>query len=136
TGESTWRNCVFGVDTTTRNATNYTLEIAGGAPRLYFENCTFEAYLGASGGSSSHVLIGASGIDRYMQMNNCKLLNSTKSGATAMAQAFNLNAAIGGLIYFQNSWAMATAIETATTNQIFLTNAAVSQSGSKPLNNT
>ena len=32
---------------------NYTIELAGGAPRLHFENCTFEAQLGASGGSSS-----------------------------------------------------------------------------------
>ena len=29
-GETTFRDCVFGVDTTVRNATNYTVEIAGG----------------------------------------------------------------------------------------------------------
>lgn len=99
TGESTWRNCVFGVDTTVRNATNYTVEIAGGAPRLTFENCDFEADLGASGGSSSHVLIGADGIDRYALFKNCRFLNSVDSGATAMAQAFNINSAPGGTIF-------------------------------------
>lgn len=103
TGESTWRSCVFGVDTVTRNATNYTLEIAGGAPRLYFEDCDFEAYLGASGGASSHVLVGASGIDRYAKFVGCRFGASGQSGATAMAQAFNVNASAGGAILLDQS---------------------------------
>ncbi len=98
TGETTWRNCVFGVDTITRNATNYTLELAGGAPRLYFENCDFEAYLGASGGASSHVLVGAAGIDRYVKFVGCRFGASGQSGGTTMAQCFNVNGAPGGAI--------------------------------------
>lgn len=98
TGETTFRSCVFGVDTVTRNATNSTVEIAGGAPRITFENCDFEAYLGSSGAASTHVLIGAAGIDRYVNFKNCRFLNSTKSAATAMTQCFSVNSAAGGFV--------------------------------------
>lgn len=99
TGETTWRSCVFGVDTVTRNATNYTVELAGGAPRLTLLDCIFEAYLGASGGASSHVLIGASGIDRYVDFVRCRFHAAGDSGGTAMAQAFNVNGAPGGTVF-------------------------------------
>ncbi len=102
TGESTFRSCVFGVDTTTRNATNYTTEFVGGAPRITFTDCDFEAYLGASGGSSSHVLIGASGIDRYMNFTNCRFMNSSGSGATTMTQCFNVSSSAGGMVLLNN----------------------------------
>lgn len=98
TGETTWRNCVFGVDTITRNATNYTLEIAGGAPRCTIDGCDFEAYLGASGGGSSHILIGASGIDRYLNIRRSAFMNSTGSGATAMTQCMNISGSAGGMV--------------------------------------
>lgn len=98
TGENTFRNCVFGVDTTVRNATNYTIEIAGGAPRISFENCDFEADLGSSGGSSSHLLVGASGIDRYLQFKRCRFMNSIGSGATAMTQCLNVSGSAGGIV--------------------------------------
>lgn len=103
TGETTWRNCVFGVDTAVRNATNYTLEISGGAPRCTLEGCDFEADLGASGTGSSHLLIGASGIDRYLNIRNCIFGNSTKSSGSTMTQCMNLNAAAGGYVLLHNS---------------------------------
>ncbi len=102
TGEITIRNSVFGVDTTTRNATNYTLEITGGAPRVTLENCDFEAYLGASGSSSSHLLIGSGGIDRYLKFDRCKFMNSTGSGATAMTQALNVSSSAGGMVLLED----------------------------------
>jgi hypothetical protein len=102
TGETTFRNCVFGVDTETRNATNYTIEIAGAAPRVTFDNCDFEAYIGSTGASGSHVLIGANGIDRYLNFNNCRFLNAVGAGATTMTQAMNLNASAGGRVYLNN----------------------------------
>lgn len=127
TGESTFRSCVFGVDTATRNGTNYTIEIAGGAPRLTFENCDFEAYLGSSGAASAHLLIGASGIDRYLNFIGCRFLNAVKSGATAMTQAFSLNSAIGGLVVLNGCTGVGfTHYETSPTNQVFLDNAAPS----------
>lgn len=100
-GETTWRDCVFGVDTATRNATNYTVEIASspGAPRMSMIDCSFEAYLGASGGSSSHLLIGASSIDRYFDFVRCRFHASGNSGATAMAQAFNTSSSAGGTVF-------------------------------------
>jgi hypothetical protein len=97
-GETTFRSCVFGLDTIVRNATNYTVEIAGAAPRVTFENCDFEADLGGSGGGSSHLLVGAVGIDRYLNLIGCRFMNSIKSGATTMTQALNVNAAAGGVI--------------------------------------
>ncbi len=103
TGETTWRDCVFGVDTTVRNATNYTVEIAGGSPRLYFENCDFEARLGSSGTSASHILIGASGIDRYAKFQDCRFANFASN---AMAQALNVNASPGGTVLLDQSTIM------------------------------
>jgi hypothetical protein len=102
TGEVTWRNCVFGVDTIARNATNYTLEIAGGAPRCTLQGCDFESDLGASGGSSCHILIGASGIDRYLNIRDCIFGNATKSSGTAMTQCYNVNASAGGYVLMHN----------------------------------
>lgn len=103
TGESTFRSCVFGVDTIVRNAANHTVEIAGGAPRITFDDCDFEADLGASGAGSSHLLIGASGIDRYLNMTNCRLMNSIGSGATAMTQALNVSASAGGIVLLKDT---------------------------------
>lgn len=99
-GETLWQQCVFGVDTVTRNATNYTVEIASapGAPRCSMMDCAFEAYLGASGGASSHLLIAAAGIDRYLDLVRCRFHNSGNSGATAMAQCFNISVSAGGTV--------------------------------------
>ena len=120
-GESIWNNCVFGVDTETRNATNYTLEIAGNAPRLSLVDCVFEAYLGASGGASSHLLIGAAGIDRYIDFVRCRFHNALNAGATVMEQAFNLNAAMGGTVFLDQCTfdkSGITAIQTTPTTQL------------------
>ena len=121
TGETTFRNCVFGVDTQTRNATNYTIEIAGGAPRVTFENCDFEAYLGSSGTGASHVLIGASGIDRYMNFKGCRFMNSTGSGASTMAQVFNVSSSAGGMVLLDRCTAFgATHWETSASGRVLL----------------
>lgn len=127
TGEITMRNCVLGGDTLQRGAANYTLEIAGGAPRITLINCDFEADLAVGGTGGSHILIGASGIDRYLNLVNCRFINDTKSSGSAMTQLMHLDAAIGGLILWHNSVAVGvTHIETSPTNQIFLSNAAPS----------
>lgn len=98
TGETTWNNCVFGVDTAARNATNYTVEIAGGAPRCSFQNCDFEAILGSSGTSAAHLLIGSAGIDRYLEILTSRFWNATKSTGSTMAQAMNVSATAGGFV--------------------------------------
>lgn len=132
-GESSWYDCVFGVDTVTRDATNYTLELAGGAPRLHFENCTFEAYLGSSGGSSSHLLIGAAGIDRYVKFKGCEFHASGSSGGTAMAQAVNVNTSAGGTVLFDQSTfgPGITAIQTTPVNAVQINMVASTTGGGK-----
>ena len=137
TGESTWRNCVFGVDTVTRNATNYTLELAGNAPRLSFENCTFEAYLGASGGASSHLLIGAAGIDRYADFVGCRFHAAGDSGGTTMAQVLNVSSSAGGTVYLdQCSFGHgATAWQTSPSANVVMNMTAPSAGGGKTITN-
>jgi len=121
TGESLFRNCVFGVDTEARNVTNYTVEITTGAPRLTFENCDFECLLGSSGGSSSHVLIGADGIDRYLNFKGCRFLNSILSTGTTMTQALNINAAAGGVVLLDRCTSFgATHWETTASGSVYL----------------
>lgn len=102
TGECTFRNCWFGTDTATRNATNYTIELTGGAARLQFDDCTFGAFLGSSGAAAAHVLVGASGIDREMAMNNCRFWNATLIAGTVMNQVFVINADPGGWVNMHN----------------------------------
>ena len=102
-GETTWQNCVFGGDTETRNATNYTVEIAGNAPRLSMIDCEFEAYLGSSGTASSHLLVGAAGIDRYLDLVRCRFHASGSSGGSSMAQALNVDTAAGGTVFIDQS---------------------------------
>lgn len=137
TGESTFRSCVFGVDTVVRNATNYTLEIAGGAPRLSFYDCDFEADLGASGASSSHVLIGSAGIDRYCNFINCRFMDSTKSGGTTMTQCFNVSSSAGGFVFLDQCTIVGiTKPETTASNSIFINNSAVSATAGIAINNT
>jgi hypothetical protein len=131
-GESTFDHCVFGTNTTTRNATNYTLEIAGAAPRLTFDHCSFRALLGSAGGTSSHVLIGTSpsGIDRECVFRYSRFLNSIKSGATAMAQVFNVSATAGGGVLLDQCTAFGcTAWETTPSNSVYTNMGAVSAPG-------
>lgn len=120
TGETTFRGCVFGADTLQRGATNYTVEIAGGAPRVSFFDCDFESDLAAGGASGSHVLIGSAGIDRYCKFQNCTFISDTLSGGTAMAQAFNVSASAGGVVMldFCTSFGV-TAWETTPSNSVF-----------------
>lgn len=130
TGETTFRNCVFGVDTIQRNATNYTVEIAGGAPRITFEGCDFESDLGSSGTASSHLLIGASGIDRYLMLSGGHFLSATKSGGSAMAQAFNVSASAGGVVLMDQCEAFGvTAWETSPSGSIYMNQSAISAPG-------
>lgn len=120
TGESTFRNCVFGADTLQRGAANYSLEIAGNAPRMTFENCLFVADLAAGGTASSHVLIGVAGIDRACRFSQCQFLSDTFSGGSAMAQALNISGSAGGIVLLDQCTAFGiTAWQTTpTTNTV------------------
>lgn len=100
-GENTFLNCVFGVDTEARNATNYTLEFLSGSgtPRNYFIGCDFEALLGSSGGSACHIYVAASGsIDRYAKFERCTFNNAVNSTGTTMTACALIAASAGGYI--------------------------------------
>lgn len=114
TGECTFRGCVFGVDTISRGAANYNIEIAGGAPRVSFEDCDFEAMIGAGGTGGGWVLVGSAGIDRYLDFKNCLFMNAVNSTASTLTQGFNLSGSAGGMVNLINSpWVGATHAETS-----------------------
>ena len=136
-GETTLQNCVFGDDTTTRNATNYTVEIAGAAARLSFIDSVFEALLGSSGGASSHLLIGANGIDRYLDIVRCRFHADVLGGpgGTAMAQALNVSTSAGGAIILDQSVAAngITAWQTTPTTNVQMNMTAPGAGGGKAI---
>ncbi len=134
-GETTWQNCVFGVDTEDRNATNYTLEIAStpGAPRLSIIDSVFEGRLGASGGGSSHILIGASGLDRYLDIVRCRFHNFS---TTAMTQVLNISSSAGGnVILDQSTFNGGTAWQTTPTTNVVMNMTSPSSGGGKAITN-
>ena len=137
TGENTFRNCIFGVDTITRGVANYTVELAGGLPRCHFIGCEFE--MDASAATPAHLYTAAaSALDRYTYMENCTFMNSIGSGATTINQVASLAASAGGFIVMTNCrWVGATHLETTASNQIWIDMPAPSNSaGGKTINNT
>lgn len=130
TGEVTWRECVFGVNTVQRGAANYTVEFAGGAPRCSMIDCDFQADLAAGGTASSHIAIDAGGLDRELVLRRCRFQNSIKSGASAMAQVFNVNGAPGGAILMDQCEAFGgTAWETTPGGFVYANMQAISVPG-------
>lgn len=110
TGENLFVGCTIGLDTVVRatNA-NASLEVAGGSPRNTFRSCIFQAL--CSDVSDVHVLVGASGIDRYLLLENCSFINAVDSTASALSAAISANAAAGGSILVQGGMSVgATAI--------------------------
>jgi hypothetical protein len=137
TNNNSFRNCLFGADAVIRNAANATLELTNAASRNSFEDCTFEAQLGSSAAAAVHVLGAATNfIDFWTTFKRCRFYNDTKSGATAMSQAFNLASSAGGFILLDGCWSVgATAIEATPTNNIYINMAAVSASSGLGINN-
>lgn len=120
TGETTWRKCYFGADTEQRNATNYTVELTGAAPRLTFEDCDFDGQLGSSGTASSHVLIGAAGIDRFVAFKDCRFWSDTLSSGSTMAEAFNVSGSAGGVVLLDQCTAFGiTHFETSASGSVY-----------------
>lgn len=101
-GENSFFNCTFGLDTVTRGAANASLEFAGATPRNNFDRCTF--LMDASASSPFHILgTGADCLDRVQWFQDCVFLNSIKSGGTGITAVGSLtNAAPGGLILLKS----------------------------------
>lgn len=133
-GETTWRRCVFGVDTADRGAANFTLEITNAAPRLTLEDSVFEARLGAAGGGASHLLIAAAGLDRYLDLVRCRFHNFS---TTAMAQALNVSVAAGGTVFMDQCTfgPGITAWQTAPTANVVMNMTAPGAGGGKAIQN-
>lgn len=115
-GENNFIGCTIGLDTIVRSAANASLECLAGTARNLFRKCVFQ--MDASANSPLHITVGADGIDRYLLLDDCMLINSVESGATAISAAIIANASAGGAVLLQNAFSLgATAI--ATTGPVY-----------------
>jgi hypothetical protein len=83
-GEHTFVNCTFGVDTIAAATGVRCLSMTGGTPRNIFRNCNFLSYASA-GGAMFVEWETLSAVDRYMIFDNCSFINT---GATTIDSAF------------------------------------------------
>lgn len=99
--ENLFRNCFIGTDTVTRSAANANLQLASGAARNQFIDCTFAMY--TSSASSLFVLVAAAaGCDRFTLFKDCVFANAMDSGSTALTGAMSLAASAGGCMIVKN----------------------------------
>jgi hypothetical protein len=120
--ENYFGHCYIGLDTIVRTTTSSELEILNGSARVTFEDCIFSTY--TSAGTNFIGTIGANGIDRFCLMKNCEFMNaSTFSGGIAVANAFSLNAAPGGVILLHNPLFIGFTATAATKTALFFDNA-------------
>lgn len=101
TGENTFVNCEFGLDTVTRTVANATVEFAGGTPRNTFVGCNFPFQTSASTPLGIIVAL-AAGIDRWQKFDRCTFINNVQSTSTTMAGLSTLPASAGGLILMKD----------------------------------
>lgn len=80
----TFERCVFGHDTINRSAANTSLEFAG-VQHSYIINSDFISMADAS--TPTHILVGATGIDRFLIMEGVAMINS----GTSLTQAIDSN---------------------------------------------
>ncbi len=115
-GENLFQNVIIGCDTIVRatNA-NASLELIGSTPRNVFRNPIFQA--DSSDASNVHILVGASGMDRYVIFDNAILHNFN---ATAMSVAVSMNGAAGGNILFTGKLASVGATAIATSGNVYV----------------
>lgn len=107
-GEHTFERCTFGLDTIVRGAANAEVEFLNGSPRNVFRQCRWISFVTAAGGQGHLcVKIGAGGIDRWAEFDDCTFLNSLGAGGgLALTAALSLNAAAGGDAILRNCSAM------------------------------
>lgn len=122
-GEREFVNCTIGLDTVQRTGANSSLIVSAGTPRNSFRYCRFISDL-SSGATAAAILTAPSAsIDRWIEFDQCRFLNSVKSSGSAMAQAFVMTAS-GGLVLVNNCGAAGiTAWETSTSGFVYVTGA-------------
>lgn len=102
TGENTFNNCVFGVDTVTRSVANASIEFAAATPRNTFIGCILP-FQTSNAGVLGILGTGANCMDRMQIFERCSFVNNIKSTSTQMTVLASLtNASPGGLIEFKN----------------------------------
>ncbi len=118
-GEHYFRDCTIGLDTIPRGtAASAEIEITGASTRNTFEDCLILSR--TDGTSHDQLLIGTSGIDRWVIFKNCIFWNDTQGGGTKAAEHLNVVAAAGGIVLLEKTTTFgATAIETVKHGSVF-----------------
>lgn len=118
-GECVFQSCTIGLDTVTRTAANYSLELTGGTPRNKFIDCHFPAFTTGSGTSGGFITVGAAGVDRDNTFIDARFINQTKSSSTAFSQAMSVSGSAGGMLLLDNCLVFGcTALETAPSGNV------------------
>ncbi len=101
-GEHTFVNCTFGVDTVAAATGLTCLSISGGTPRNQFKGCNFTLFAGDAGATFVE-WEALSAVDRYMIFDNCSFINT---GTTTMDQAFSIPASVPAhrRCFLKDSW--------------------------------
>lgn len=122
--ENYFGHCYIGVDTVARTTTSSEIEIKGGAARTVFEDCKFSTYATGSGSGSFILTVDVNGIDRFLLLNRCQILNaSVLSGGVALSNAFSLSAPSGGVILITGCLFVGVTATAATKTDIYMDNA-------------
>ncbi len=118
-GEHYFKDCTIGLDTIPRGtAASAEIEITGASTRNTFEDCLILSR--TDGTNHDQLLIGNSGIDRWVIFKNCIFWNDTQGGGTKAAEHLNVVAAAGGIVLLEKTTTFgATAIETVKHGSVF-----------------
>lgn len=128
--ENLFEECIIGLDTIARGtAANSEIAFTGQATRVIFRNCIIPTF--AEAATHQFILAGAASIDRWIIFENCTFVNAIKSTAITMTEAFDLDAATGGMIILKNCTLVG-----ATDWEANVESATVYIDGAAPTNNT
>ncbi len=119
-GEHYFKNCVIGLDTIPRGtAASAEIEFTGATTRNMFEDCMI--LYRTDGADHDGVLIGTSGIDRWVIFKNCMFWNDITGGGTTVDEHMNVVAAAGGTVMMQGCTIFnGTALETTKHGSVFI----------------
>jgi hypothetical protein len=101
--ENLFEDCVIGIDTIGRgSAANSELlfPASGAATRNIFRRCIFLTYADAA--THQFIIAGTGSLDRWALFQECVFINAVDAGATAMTEAIDAAASLGGGLYFQD----------------------------------
>lgn len=100
-GEHTFDNCEFGLDTVTKTVANATLQFSGGTTRNTFRNCNF-VFQTSSADVIGIIVAAAAGSDRWQKFDRCTFINNVQSTSTTMSGLCTLAASMGGLFLMKD----------------------------------